>query len=72
MPEERQIIWKKFNEKYNQYFKIDNKDLWKNNLQYLKKIIDTNNKKPTEIKYTIKDKFVNDKEKKNMLKCKQT
>ena len=27
MPEERQIIWKEFNEKYNQYFKIDNKDL---------------------------------------------
>ena len=42
---------KEFNEKYNQYFKIDNKDLWKNNLQDLKKFIDANNKRPTNIKY---------------------
>jgi excinuclease UvrABC ATPase subunit len=63
MPEERQIIWKEFHEKYNQYFKIDNKDLWKNNLQDLKKFIYTNNKRSTNIKYIKKDKFKNDKEK---------
>jgi hypothetical protein len=28
---ERQIIWKEFNEKYNHYLKIDEKDLWKKN-----------------------------------------
>ena len=28
MSKEKQIIWKEFNEKYNQYLRIDDKDLW--------------------------------------------
>lgn len=66
MTEQRKILWKEFieNTKYNQYFRIDNEDLWNNNLQDLKKFIDENNKKLSHINYTRKEKFKNDKEKK--------
>lgn len=59
-------MWKEFveNRKYNQYFRIDNEDLWNNNLQDLKKFINENNKRPTNINYTRKEKFKNDEEKK--------
>lgn len=65
MTEERKMIWKEFieNNKYCQYFKINNDDLWTNNLQDLKKFINTNNKRPSNIKYLKKNKFENDKEK---------
>lgn len=36
----------------------------------MKKFIDENNKKPTNINYTHKEKFKNDEEKKNMMKWK--
>jgi hypothetical protein len=70
MTEERIFLWKEFieNKKYNQYFKIDNDDLWKNNLEDLKIFIDENNKRPSiNTKYYIKDKFNNDIEKQEYL-----
>jgi hypothetical protein len=65
MSEERKNIWKEFieNEKYKQYFKIDNEDLWSDNLNELKKIINTNNKRPCHINLIIREIFTSDKEK---------